>query len=619
MDKNDLGGRGIQALMSSARGAVNLREISLNECEVACQGASYISQAFHPAYGDTGERDDLVVEKRQSMLYNANYTAIGAGIADFFLGTALTTLNLRSNGIGPDGAVVLFDKMVRFCSNLQHLDVSRNAFTNDGQDNRAATALSEALKTATSLVTLDLTECRLQAEGGILLVAGLIDKTKQLQREIKELWQRIGQTPDSAYATRQDLERQVEERERNFRHYTMSRALKSLRLARNNFGPAGIQVLGEAKNLHPSLTELDIGSNEVTGNSFNSTYASASCLCKSVKSARHMKSFSLRDNRLGVASADGLNTQPVLEEISSAISKMSAILRLDLAKNMIGECGCEKVSKALDVLRHLMYLDLSSNAVKSVGMKRLAPSFRPSLVEIILADNEIGPDGTTALAVKIPALTNLTRLDLSSNRMTQALDGDSAETLVGGKKKFILSKVANDIIGDGVALGEARKQLLMSGEGGGAKRGLGALAAACAEHLLMLEEIVVHKTIKAGDIRKAQPELNLSGVDFEVQVLHLCKMMPCRGPCLGETMDVSLAVLILLSRYSKRARACVSMCKQDMTIASEILKYNTSVTSVDLSLNDLNQGGQAISEWMKDAHQLQCLNLSDVRYGLLGS
>jgi hypothetical protein len=325
-------------------------------------------------------------------------------------------------------------------------------------------------------------------------------------------------------------------------------------------GPAGIQVLGEAKNLHPSLTELDIGSNEVTGNSFNSTYASANCLCKSVKSARHMKSFSLRDNRLGVASADGLNSQPVLVEISSAISKMSAIIRLDLAKNMIGERGCEKVSKALDVLRHLMYLDLSSNAVKSEGMKRLAPSFRPSLVEINLADNEIGPDGTTALAVRIPALTNLTRLDLSSNRMTQALHGDSAETLVGGKKKFILSKVAKDIIGDGVALGEARKQLLMSGEGGGAKRGLGALAAACAEHLLMLEEIVLHKRIKAGHIRKAQPELNLSGVDFDVQVPRLCKMMPWRGPCLGETMDLSFAVLILLSRYSNTVCVCVCVC-----------------------------------------------------------
>jgi hypothetical protein len=35
-----------------------------------------------------------------------------------------------------------------------------------------------------------------------------------------------------------------------------------------------------------------------------------------------------------------------------------------------------------------------------------------------------------------------------------------------------------------------------------------------------------------------------------------------------------------------------------MTIASEILKYNKSVTSVDLSRNDLNQGGQAISEWI---------------------
>lgn len=52
---------------------------------------------------------------------------------------------------------------------------------------------------------------------------------------------------------------------------------------------------------------------------------------------------------------------------------------------------------------------------------------------------------------------------------------------------------------------------------------------------------------------------------------------------------------------------------QDMAIVSEMLKYNTSVTSVDLARNDLNEGGHAIAEWMKDAHQLERLNLSEVR------
>ena len=519
MDGNELGSRGIQALMSTARGSVNLKELSFNECAVADQGASYISQALYPAYGSTAERDDLVIEKRQSMLFNANYVAIGAGVQDFFLGTTLTTLNLRNNGIGPDGAVVLFSKLACFGWNLQNLDMSLNSLTNDGQDNRGATALSETLKVATSLVSLDLTGCKIHAEGGTLLVAGLMDKTKKLQREIKELWHFIGQTPDSAYATRQDLERQVAEREIHFRQYTMGRALKSLRLACNNLGSNGIKTLGEARNLHPSLTELDIGSNEMTGNTFNSTFDAAVCLCQSVKSARHMKVLNLRDNRLGVISTEGPEPQPVLSEVSKAVIKLTAIIRLDLAKNLIGVKGCGAVSNALDVLRHLAYLDLSSNAVESLGMKMLAPSFRPSLVEINLADNAIGPDGTTSLAVRIPALSNLTRLDLSANRMTQALHADTVETQAGGKKKFIFSKVAKNIAGDGGGLGEARKQLLMSGaDGDGKKRGIAALAAACAEHLQMLEEIIVEKTIRAGRIRAAKPELDLSGIDFQVQV-----------------------------------------------------------------------------------------------------
>jgi hypothetical protein len=55
---------------------------------------------------------------------------------------------------------------------------------------------------------------------------------------------------------------------------------------------------------------------------------------------------------------------------------------------------------------------------------------------------------------------------------------------------------------------------------------------------------------------------------------------------------------------------------QDMAIVSEMLKYNTAVTSVDLARNDLNQGGYAIAEWMQNAHQLERLNLSEVRFVL---
>ena len=146
-------------------------------------------------------------------------------------------------------------------------------------------------------------------------------------------------------------------------------------------------------------------------------------------------------------------------------------------------------------------------------MKILAPSFRPKLVEINLSDNDIGPDGTNSLASKVPTLTNLTKLDLSGNRMTKALKQRLFNAK--GEAKFLLSQVAKDIAGDG-GLGEAKKQLLMAG-GDATKRGLVGLAAACSEHLLELKEVIVCKKIQVSEIRNAQPSLDLSGVEFDLQ------------------------------------------------------------------------------------------------------
>ena len=571
-DDNQICSRGTQALMATFRGAVNLQEINLKRCEIFDRGASYVAQALHPAYWNKQLRDDLIVEKRKSLLYNPGAKgAHGAGLADFFLGTSLTSLNLCDNQIGPNGAVALLTSMAWFCSNLRDLDLSQNSITAGGQDYRGATALCETLKQATGLVSLNLGDCKLQSEGGGLVVEGLMNKTKQLQREIKDLWYDLGKTRDVSVATRQRLEQQVAEREKEFGAYIMKRDLRSLKLPRNNLGPTGILALGEARNLFPSLTELDISSNEITGNNYDTSFDASSRLCDALKPARKIAVLSLADNRLGAPkSADEAKVQPLLHELSAALMNMRSITRLDLAKNMIGVSGSQTIAGALDMLRKLVYLDLSQNMVGSDGMKILAPSLRPMLSEITFADNDIGPDGTNALALRVPFLTNLTRLDLSGNKMTQALKASAIGA--GGRSKFLLSSVASQLGSSG--LGEARKQLLMtrsgSGVGSEVKRGLPALAAACAQNLIKLREIVVVKSLNVRTIRSAQPTLDLSMVDFQLQ---------------------------------------------DMTFVSEMLKQNTAVTSVNLSQNDLNEAGSTLAEWMRDAVQLKCLNLSDTKLG----
>jgi Ran GTPase-activating protein (RanGAP) involved in mRNA processing and transport len=573
VDDNPMHARGTKSLMAEARGVESLRGISMKNCQVADEGAHHISQALHPAYWNTNHRDSLVVERRKSLMqFGLNSHAHGAGHPNFFLGTVLTSLNLSDNMIGPTGAVWLLNSLASFGINLEHLDLSLNYITDAGQDLRGATALGGALKTCTKLITLNLNDCKLHAEGGHYLVEGLMAKTKELQQEIKVLWSHIGQSSSENKATLEALERGVEQKEKEFRNYIMSRPLHKLLLARNNLGVHGMTILGEARNLYPSLDELDISSNELTGNSLNFSFDAALVLCSSAKSSRHMQVMSFRDNRIGVEDPDvpdeHPSKQPALKALCDALSKLSSIVRLDLGKNLIGMMGVRQLAAALDVLKHLAFLDLSSNDLGSNGVKIIVAAFRPALEELVLADNNIGPDGTGALATKVPALTKLTKLDLSGNRLTQALTakrqtGELGATIGG----FRLRDVAKDL----GTFGEARKQLLMAEArtgGNAAKRGLPALGAACAEHLRRLESMIIYKTIQVGHIRNAKPRLNLSGVDFQ---------------------------------------------PDDITVVFEILAFNKEVTVVDLSWNDLRMRGIAISEWMQDATQLLELNLSNTK------
>ena len=563
VDNNELCPRGVKAIMGELRGAESLRGISMHRCELADEGAHYVSQALHPAYWNTSKRDDLVVERRRSLMHpHLNAHAQGAGTPNFFLGTALTSLNLSDNMIGPTGAAWLLDSLASFGTNLTLLDLSLNQITDAGQDMRGARALCEALKTCTNLETLNLNDCKLHVEGAYLLVEGLMDKTKQLQHGIKELWSLIGKSSSENVATKEALEREVEKREKDFRNYIMTRPLHTLLLARNNFGVFGMKALGEARNLYPSLHELDISSNEVTGNSLNFSFDAALVVCASAKSARHMKHISFRDNRMGMQDPDAQTTQPALDALCSALAKLSGLVRVDLANNLIGQTGVRQLAAALDVLRHLIFLDLSSNALGSDGIKTIVAAFRPALEDLNLADNEIGPDGTSALATRVHALTNLTRLDLSRNRLTQAL---AATRRQGGS--FVGSFKLKDVAKEVGVFGEARKQLLMAG-GDSTKRGLPALGAACAQHLPRLESMIIYQNIEVGLVRTSKPTLNLSGADF-----HL----------------------------------------EDITVLFQILACNKEVTAVDLSHNDLEMGGVAIAEWLKEATQLQELNLSHAR------
>jgi hypothetical protein len=84
----------------------------------------------------------------------------------------------------------------------------------------------------------------------------------------------------------------------------------------------------------------------------------------------------------------------------------------------------QRLASVLGRLGQLLLLSLRANRLGSDGLKGLAPALRRTLTDLDLADNGIGPDGITALAVRLSDVTGLTRLDLSRNHFSAVL-GDS--------------------------------------------------------------------------------------------------------------------------------------------------------------------------------------------------
>ena len=418
---------------------------------------------------------------------------------------------------------------------------------------------------------------------------------RHLKREVQRAWKIVGEAEAALSQTvKMVLEENAVTQERALMHYTSNRILKYLYLNNNHFSIDGMAIIGEARGVFQGLRHIDIGSNDFTGNAYNRVSEGALLLTNSIRAAKLVTHLDVSDNGLHVG-----GDSAVLNMLCQALYGLTHIVYLNLASNAIGLKGSRMLAGALNALKHIKELNLSDNDMTSEGIKTIVPAMRPSLLVIDLSSNDIGPDGVSALSVALQGLTQLQKIDLSDNHLMHAFShaahhDDEEEEAVGGagllmkafggksaqvsmekgrkKTHGRLKDVASKMM---IAGGELRKLALMGPDDntGTIKRGFPLFANSVAMYLPHIETISISMSLAAGTLRSNGPSLD----------------------------------------FSNARLGC-----EELIIAGELLKFNTRLTMLNLSGNDMTWGGgdlqacDTMAGWIAEAKHLKHINLTKV-------
>ena len=183
-----------------------------------------------------------------------------------------------------------------------------------------------------------------------------------------------------------------------------------------------------AESLHqaPNLYELDL--------SWNPLYDSVSDLARNIHHVPELTEFKLTEVQMGekecVVLASSLNSVTKLQVLNIALNLLgqgimalaehlkclSKLIVLDLEDTGMGEKEATAVAQCLPSLSQLKRIHLSVNPLGH-GIIELAEHLNclPGLTELELSETNMGEEEATALALCLPSLSQLKRLNLSFN------------------------------------------------------------------------------------------------------------------------------------------------------------------------------------------------------------
>jgi Ran GTPase-activating protein (RanGAP) involved in mRNA processing and transport len=166
--------------------------------------------------------------------------------------------------------------------------------------------------------------------------------------------------------------------------------LKHLDITCNNIGAQGALALAKMLVLDRCLISLNCGANDLGPEG-------AAYLAPVLQHNYTLRELTLEENHIGPDAAALL-----LEQLAhdSGSSSTSALERLNLAWNNIGDEGAAELAKVLKANAVLAEVDLTGNKIGSLGAARLAEALaeNSSLLRLMLTTNLIDNDGAYELA-----------------------------------------------------------------------------------------------------------------------------------------------------------------------------------------------------------------------------
>ncbi|KAF9177643.1 hypothetical protein BGZ51_008505 [Haplosporangium sp. Z 767] len=317
----------------------------------------------------------------------------------------LTTLNLKDNSIGDDGALAL-SEVLKINSTLTTLDLRGNSIGNNG-----ARALSEALMTNSTLITLDLRNNSIGDNGALALSKALKNNPTLATLDLRNNWigdngaQALSEAlmTNSILATLDLWNNSIGDNGALALSEALmiNSTLTTLNLEKNSIGDKGAIALSEALMTNSTLTTLDLENNWIGDNG-------ARALSEALMTNSALTILDLRGNSIG---DDGT------QALSEVLKNNSILTTVNLRNNSIGDNGAQALSEALMTNSTLTTLDLRNNSIGDNGALALSEALmtNSALTTLNLEKNSIGDNGALALSEALMTNSTLTTLDLENN------------------------------------------------------------------------------------------------------------------------------------------------------------------------------------------------------------
>ena len=468
LSMNSIGDEGALALADSIESCFILQTVDLSCNQIGDNGALAIVRAiplktcgiFLWSNNISKHGAEILLQIKQNVDLNSlyidsrsiGYTGAAAVSASLKLRENsldfgyLHALKLCNNSIGNDGAIALAN-VLGTCRRLMALDLSSNMIGIEGAEalaaalstmlrekkcpdfhtlslghnfigQRGARVLADALKSCTSLCTIDICDNRIYSEGAMALACVLKNSRNLHTLDIAQ--NRLDKDGTVALA---DAIKNCNK-------------LYKLNMGYNIIDDCGIQAIANALKKCSNLHMLDISHNKMSK-------SGAKALADSIKCCIKLQVLDVSYNGIGkdgmkalagaIKCCSNLHTLNVahlsddgsVKALADAIKGCGELRALNISKNGIKAKDMKPLADALKQCSKMHTLDIGYNYLHHNGAETLCSALRDcsNLHILDISFNDIGNDGAKALAGVIECCTNLHSLDISCNEIdTKVID-----------------------------------------------------------------------------------------------------------------------------------------------------------------------------------------------------